>query len=141
MRHVILLSMLLVTACGAEAPTNESGRPVVIRSAEEALTFKGAARDRLCLLESDGRMGLISFAGTGQANCTVKGRLGDSTLQPDGDESCRITIDRKGDSITIASAGPGCAYYCGPGAALEGKTFIRMERPDPVTDLAGDPLC
>lgn len=83
---------------------------------------------------------MISY-GEGDSNCLMRGRIEGGALIPNGDQSCRIPLTLEGGKITIGTPPASCAYYCGPGASLAGKTFTRMAKPEPLTDIAGDPLC
>ncbi|WP_300974343.1 hypothetical protein [Sphingomonas sp. LHG3406-1] len=108
--------------------------------------FAGAGKDRLCIGGSSSPAAVITYAAGSQANCSARGRVeeeqGKLFFLPQDDGACRIELRRDGtDRLTLGRPSAGCAYYCGPGASLEGKTFVRMDRPEPVTDLAGDPLC
>jgi len=104
-------------------------------------TYAGSGNDRLCYNAETKRMGTITF-GAAATNCSMRGSFDGSSLRPDGDERCQVPVAIEGNRITLINqGGPDCAYYCGPGASLEGKTFARMDRPEPVTDLGGDPLC
>jgi hypothetical protein len=97
----------------------------------------------LCLAQSGGAA-FITY-GEGDANCSVKGQIEGAgerlTLVPEGDTTCRIELNRSGDSVRLGAVGAACAYYCGPKASFEGKSFKRKDNAEPVTDLAGDPLC
>jgi hypothetical protein len=145
MRSLFLLAAsLLVLGLGACRQAEEpSPPPPAATTADGAtLVFAGEGRDRLCLKEGEQRAGVITYAASGDNNCSVRGAAaGSGEIRPDGDSSCVIPLRREGDRITLGVAGPACAYYCGPGASLSGKTFARMDRADAVTDLAGEPLC
>jgi len=79
---------------------------------------------------------------TGDPNCSFRGAISNpQSIRPDGDATCAILFNRDGDTVTLLTGDKSCAYYCGPGASLEGRTFTRMAKPEPVTDLARDPLC
>ena len=137
-------SALLLAGCGREqAPTNEAAQASPQAAQDDTVVFRSGARDRLCL--KDGQVAVVSYAQAGNANCTVRGTLdtsaAEAVIRPDGDTSCAIPMTRTGDRATLGAAGPACAYYCGPGASLEGKSFDRAPTPEPVTDVAGDPLC
>jgi hypothetical protein len=87
---------------------------------------------------------VITYAASGDSNCTVRGSFSagsDSRIKPNGDERCAIDVAVDGDRVTLNGGGEACAYYCGPGASPEAKTFVRMDNPDEVKDFAGDPLC
>jgi hypothetical protein len=128
---------LSLSACRQAEPT-PSAR-------ETNLTFfAGEGRDRLCLAENGGPAGFITFAEGSDANCTVRGSWspsGPQAIKPNGDQSCSFVFNKDERSITLIGGGPGCAYYCGPGATFANKTFVRTDKPEPVTDVAGDPLC
>lgn len=135
MRSILAVSLLLA-ACSQQpaAPALPTG------------TFAAEGRDRLCIAGEAGsyRAGLIAY-GPGDINCSASGRLeraGDSwVLVPRGEGDCRIPLTFGPDSVTVARAPAACAYYCGPGASLEGKRFTGNPSLPAVTDLAGDPLC
>ena len=141
MRALTILLCALLAACQQEAP-EETERQVA--SPPAMATYVGQGRDRLCLDEQAGRVGLISY-GSGDANCSLRGTVTGSgdrlTIMPDGDQSCRLSATASADTISIGGTGPSCAYYCGPGATLSARTFRRSGEALPVTDLAGDPLC
>ncbi|WP_426267555.1 hypothetical protein [Sphingomonas sp. LHG3443-2] len=141
MRLASIPLLLLISACQQEAPTTGPGA----RPESGAVTiYAGSGRDRLCLAEQGGTASFVTYAPSGDANCTVQGTWspsGPSAIKPNEDPSCSIIFNREGQSVRLLAGGPGCAYYCGPGASFEGKTFVRMDKPEPVTDLAGDPLC
>ena len=125
--------LLLLAACSQEAPKPKS----------EALLYAGEGRDRLCL--SGNRAGLIAY-GAGDANCSVRGRVDRAgeqllTIIPDGDQECRIEVMAQAGSVRFGKVSPACAYYCGPGASLEGKAFGENPSASPAVDFAGDPLC
>jgi len=109
-------------------------------------TFAGEGRDRLCIAGQAGalRAGLIAY-GPGNVNCSAAGRLQHAgqgwVLIPRGEGDCRIPLEIAGDQIRIARAPAACSYYCGPGAAMAGKTFNRADMGAKAVDLAGDPLC
>ncbi|MCA1652694.1 MAG: hypothetical protein ABR588_04485 [Sphingomicrobium sp.] len=91
------------------------------------------------------RAGIITYAADDQANCSMAGRLEQSSdgfaLVPNGDSACRVGLAIEGDSVRTTSVPATCAYYCGKGATLSGKTFKRDQKASPATDLAGDRLC
>ena len=143
MRMPIFLLPLLLAGCQQEPQQGPDEQQASV-SAPAVRTYVGEGRDRLCLDERAGRVGLITYEKS-DANCSLRGavtRAGDSmTIVPDGDESCRVSASIAGDSLKVSEATPGCAYYCGPGASLPGKTFRRSGQAVPVNDLAGNPLC
>ena len=132
--RLILLSALLLTACSRE-PQAPSGVAAGI--------FSGGGRDRLCVAgEGDRqRAGLIVYAASGDSNCSASGTIQSGALVPKGDGECRIPLGFEGDGVRIGSVPKACAYYCGPGAALEGKAFRKTDASTPALDLAGDRLC
>lgn len=139
--HGAVLACLLpltLSACGKAETTNEATSPAASAPAA-AISFAGQGRDRLCLAGT--RAAFIAYAAAGDRNCSVRGALAGTTLTPDGDSTCRIAIQRKGNAITLGPVGAACAYYCAAPASFAGKTFVRMAKPAPVVDLAGDPLC
>ncbi|GAA4018451.1 hypothetical protein GCM10022280_17450 [Sphingomonas swuensis] len=128
-----------MAACRQEeaAPAAET-----VPDAAAAEVYASGPRDRLCLKPGEQRAGIITFAKTGDSNCSVRGSITNpQAIRPDGDTTCAILYNRDGDTLTLLTGDNSCAYYCGPGASLEGKTFVRMDNPMPVTDIAGDPLC
>jgi hypothetical protein len=147
-RSAAILTLVL-TACrgpAAEEQNNvisgEAASGAETSSIASASTYAGAGRDRLCLAE--GRAGLIVY-GKGDANCSVSGSAEGSgnrlTIVPAGDSTCRIQATLISDKLTLGEVSQACAYYCGPSASFAGKGFTRTPAPQPVTDLAGDPLC
>ena len=127
-------ALLLLTAC---APEQTKQPPA------DSQTYAGPGRDRLCIKGE--RAGFIAF-GEGDSNCSVRGRIerdGDrlAAIRPDGDEDCRIPAERVGEAIRLGKAGDACAYYCGPGASFDGKTFTQQPSSSPAADFAGDALC
>ncbi len=135
MRAIFVLALLL-TAC-----SREPSQPSLATG-----TFAGEGRDRLCIAGEGGghRVGLIAY-GAGDANCSAAGALEPAgqgwVLVPRGEGECRIPLQIEGNTVRVGKAAAACSYYCGPGAALSGKTYNRMGMGDKVTDLAGDPLC
>ena len=135
MRRILPIA-LLVAAC-----SQEPASPTLVPG-----TFAGEARDRLCIAGEAGayRAGLIAY-GEGDSNCSASGRIEPATsgwqLIPTGEGDCKIPVDIQGNVVRIGQVPAACAYYCGPGAALNGKTFNRADMGARVTDLAGDPLC
>lgn len=148
MRALVFPLLLLVAGCGrGDAPANEIDNAARTEgaAAEEIIVYASGPRDRLCLsARAGGVAGVIAFAPTDDSNCSIRGTWSDgasAALRPQGDEKCVIPLEREGDIVTLGEGGPACAYYCGPSATLAGKTFVRMDNPAPVTDIAGDPLC
>lgn len=145
MRTFLLPALLLLAACeqkAAEAPPAEaSARP---QAAVGAVVFAGAGRNRLCLDERANRAAFITYA-EGDTNCTMSGVLkrsdANATLVPDGDASCTVVVQFNGDEVRLGELRPECAYYCGPSASYAGSTYRRTNDGQPVTDLAGQPLC
>ena len=132
----ILLPALLLAACSQPPaePSLATG------------TFAGEGRDRLCLAGEPGnyRGGLIAY-GLGDVNCSASGRLEISgnqlSLIPRGEGDCRIPLTLDGNAVRVGQVPAACAYYCGPGASMAGKSYNRSDMGAAVTDLAGDPLC
>lgn len=140
MRATLIPLLLLTAACRQHEAAPEE--PVQAPETSAVTAFAGTGRDRLCLKEEEGRAAFITYAAQGDTNCSVRGSASDGpAIRPDGDTSCAIPFDRQGDRITLGAGGEACAYYCGPGASFEGKSFVRMDKAEPVTDIAGDPLC
>ena len=133
----ILLFPLLLAACSQQPaePSLQTGM------------FAGAGRDRLCIAGEAGgyRAGLIAYAAAGDANCSAGGRLeraaGGWALVPRGEGECRIPLAIDGNIVRVGQVPAACSYYCGPGAALEGKSYARADMGAKAVDLAGDPLC
>jgi hypothetical protein len=142
MRLALIPLLLMTGSCRQEAAVIE---PEAQQESAAAVTvYAGNGRDRLCLAEQGGTASFITFAASGDTNCTVRGSWpasGPQAIKPNEDRSCTILFNKDGQSVRLLSGGPGCAYYCGPGASFEAKTFVRMDKPDRVADLAGDPLC
>ena len=109
-------------------------------------TFVGQGRDRLCIAGEPGnyRGGLIAY-GEGDVNCSASGRIdvqnGKFALVPRGEGACRVPLEIQGNTVRIGELPAACAYYCGPGADLAGKSYNRANMGAQATDLAGDPLC
>jgi len=131
----------LVSGCGREEPRQEAGQAAPASSTGDYATFAGIGRDRLCLSGPNADAAVLVF-GEGDRNCLVRGRLEGGVLVPNGDTACRIPVTRQSDSqVVIGTPPPSCAYYCGPGASLAGKTFNRTAKPEPLSDIGGDALC
>lgn len=146
MRFAILTLSLGLAACGSRpASTDQLERETA--TGGPVLTFQGAGRDRLCLRNAGDKFaaGLIVYAASSNANCSVRGLYQavdrPAAIEVPGD-ACRIAVsgDLKG-TVTLGPLDPACHYYCGPGATYAGKSFRRTATSVPVTDLAGDPLC
>ena len=109
-------------------------------------TFAGEGRDRLCIAGEAGnyRAGLVAF-GEGDVNCSASGRIQfqdkQLALVPRGEGGCRIPLTIQGNAVRIGDLPAACSYYCGPGAAMTGKTYNRADMGAKAADLAGDPLC
>jgi hypothetical protein len=135
MRSFILFTLLLA-GCSQEVdePPLKTGN------------FAGQGRDRLCIAGEAGayRAGLIAFGG-GDVNCSIAGRLESAganwRLTPKGEGACQIPLEIQGDIVRVGQVPSSCAYYCGPGATLAGKSFSRSEMASKAVDFAGDPLC
>ena len=141
MRALTISLTLLLAACGgSDQAANERAAAPLETSAATTASYAGSGRDRLCLGGPNSAAAVISY-GAGDNNCLVRGRIEGGALIPNGDDSCRIPVTESGGTITLGTPPPSCAYYCGPGASLAGKAFTRMAAPEPVTDIAGDPLC
>ena len=127
---------LLLAACSQEpaAPEIATG------------SYAGEGRNRLCIAgdETARRAGVIAY-GSGDSNCSASGRVeqvpGGLILVPRGEGDCRIPLIVEGNAVRVGSMPAACSYYCGPGATLSGISFTRLDKAEPVTDLAGDPLC
>jgi len=132
------LAALLLAAC---SPDN---------SADFAGIYGSGSRDRLCLKKEgeDFRVGVIAY-GNGNTNCSfrgtgtyIEGTVGELlSIHPAGDSQCEYYVELFQPELTLRPNGPACDYYCGPGASLEHKSFKRLDKREPVTDFAGDPLC
>ena len=109
-------------------------------------TFAGEGRDRLCIAGEPGnyRAGLVAYTAS-DVNCSASGKVetanGKMALVPRGEGDCRIPLIVEGNAVRIGEVPAACSYYCGPGAAMAGKSFNRSETGGAVVDLAGDPLC
>ncbi|NJC06039.1 hypothetical protein GGQ97_001832 [Sphingomonas kaistensis] len=149
MRLASIPLLLLISACGqsdeASQAVNTSGNAATPLGVE-LQTFAGTGKDRLCIGGTAAAAAVITYAADGLNNCSASGRVeeqgGKLFFVPQEDSSCRVEIRREGETrLTLGAPTTGCAFYCAPGASFEGKTFSRMDKPEPVTDLAGDPLC
>lgn len=140
MRALVFSLTLLLAACdGGDQLANNVVAGPEERPATYA-SFAGAGRDRLCIGGPDAAAAVVSY-GEGDNNCLVRGRIEGGALIPNGDDSCRIPLAEEAGKITLGTPAASCAFYCGPGASLAGKTFTRMAKPEAVNDNAGDPLC
>ena len=135
MKHFVALALLLA-ACSQQPaePTLAPG------------TFAGSGRDRLCIAGEPGalRAGLITY-GEGDVNCSASGRLQREgagwVLVPTGEGECRIPLQIEEDGVRVGQPPAACAYYCGAGATMAERDFIRSSSASKAVDLAGDPLC
>lgn len=144
MRRALLSAVLplLLAACGGEAPEPENGGAAAAPPTEATEIYASGPRDRLCLKPSERRVGVITYAASGDSNCALRGTMAEPfEIRPDGDERCTLSYSRNSGVITLSQVGAACGYYCGPGASLEGKIFAKVVKPDKANDLAGDPLC
>jgi hypothetical protein len=137
MRFLILAAALCLPACAKED------------SAAVALptgSYGSGGRDALCIAGKAGaqRAGFVVYGG-GDANCSASGRIeqvgSQWSLIPAGDLDCKIPLRVEGGRASLGQATAKCAYYCGPGAAFDGKTFGPAKPDQPVTDFGGDALC
>ena len=145
MRIGLLVLAFTLAACGqSEEPADAQAQSSAAPGAAALTVYAGAGRNRLCLEQRASRAAFITY-GEGDTNCTARGNLeregSTATLVPDGDESCRIAFAANGDSVTLGPVSPSCSYYCGPKASFAGAEFRRTNDQQPVTDLAGAPLC
>jgi hypothetical protein len=140
---VVFLALMLLAAC-----SNDPAEPVLA-----AGLFAGEGRDALCIAGTgaEQRAGFIAY-GIGEENCSARGRIehegGKWALVPSGENECRFPLEVSEGRISLGQGPASCSYYCGPGAAFAGKSFRRVDPGDataagrnPMTDLAGDPLC
>jgi hypothetical protein len=144
----LLLAALSLAGCDQTEPEVAAATPA---AAAAGGSYAGEGRDRMCLKSGEPDGGLITYAATADANCSLRfatryaeGSTTAGTLEASNDPACTISFTRKDDgggAFTLGVPSPGCAYYCGPGASLNGKSFVRMDKAEPVTDLAGDLLC
>ncbi len=149
MRALFFPLLFLAASCSRESEQPQAVQ--VVNDASTALgtdlqTFAGTGKDRLCVGGTSAPAAMITYASDGMNNCSARGRFEEAGSKlffvAQEDSNCRIEVRREGDTrLTLGRPSPACAYYCGPGASLENKTFTRMEKPEPVSDLAGDPLC
>ena len=92
-------------------------------------TYFGAGRDAACVIgdKAPQQFAFIAFAGEGDANCAAEGRIERDgqgwEFVPKGEGPCRIPVTVTGNQLAIGSLPADCSYYCGPGAALEGRQF------------------
>jgi len=135
MKSIFLIAAML-TACSQEA-----AQPSLVTG-----TFAGEGRDRLCIVGKPDayRAGLIAY-GQGDANCSAAGRLEQAgagwVLIPKGEGRCRIPMEIKGSSVRTGQPPAACAYYCGPGTSLAGKSYNRSDMGAKAVDFAGASLC
>lgn len=144
MRALLISLTFLLSACGRDDPAANQKSAGASNGEVTYTIFAGAGRDRLCIAEQGGKASFVTYAEGSDANCMVRGSWspgGPQAIKPDGDPSCSIIFNKDQQGIQLMAGGPGCAYYCGPGASFVGKTFTRMANPAPVSDIAGDPLC
>jgi hypothetical protein len=139
MRAALFLPLFVLSSCN-----RQESEPVAANASARAAataTYAGTDKDRLCYNAESKRMAMITY-GSAANNCTMRGSFDGSSLRPEGDDKCQVPVAIEGNRITLINeGGPACTYYCGSGASYAGKTFARMDRPEPVTDIAGDPLC
>ena len=142
MRFSVPFAAALLAAC---SPAGEAPQATATASIA-AGTHLGTGRDALCVAGEGAAMrgGFIAF-GAGDSNCSASGRIdaagGALALIPAGDAECRIPLKVEGGRILLGQAGASCAYYCGPGASLAGKSFAAAASNKPATDFGGSPLC
>ncbi len=135
MRPILPLT-LLIAAC-----SQQPAEPLLTTG-----TFAGEGRDRLCIAGEPGgyRAGLIAY-GPDNVNCSAAGRLeGSGTgwdLVPKGEGDCRIPLAIEENAVRVGQVPAACAYYCGPGATMNGRSYNRADMGAKAVDLAGDPLC
>ena len=140
--RALILPLLLLAACDRTEPRSSTAEGTTPASFPSVLYWRGEGCDRLCQRPNEKRVGLITYAANGNANCSMRGSLSQTGfLTPDGDERCMVRLQSRGDTIKLTEVGAACAYYCGPGASLENKAFRRMAGPEPANDFGGDPLC
>ena len=134
--RIMFPALLLLAACSqqpADSPISTG-------------TYAGQGRDRLCIAgEGDSlRAGLIAY-GPGDINCSAAGRLEQAgagwALVPKGEGECRIPLEIEGNVVRLGQPPASCAYYCGPGADMAGKTYNRAGMGAKAVDLAGEALC
>ena len=137
MRFAIPCALAALAACSKP----QAAAPPVV-----AGIYAGGGRDALCVADAaDGsQAGFITY-GPDNANCSASGRLVAAgaawQLVPAGEGECRIPVSFGDGTVTLGAQSAACAYYCGPGASLAGKTFATAQKPPAAVDLAGDPLC
>jgi hypothetical protein len=137
MRIVLIAAAVALAACSKPQP---AAPPAI------AGTYAGVGRDALCFATAGGatRAGFIIY-GPDRANCSVSGRLDKAgagwTLRPTGDGECRIAVRFTNGKVTLGPQSAACAYYCGPGATFDGKSFTLSPSAPAASDVAGDALC
>jgi hypothetical protein len=142
MRFSVPFAAALLAACSpaGQAPQDQAAASIA------AGTHLGTGRDALCVAGEGAAMrgGFIAF-GEGDSNCSASGRIdaanGTLALIPAGDAECRIPLKVEGGRIILGQASASCAYYCGPGASLDGKSFAAAVSNKPATDFGGSALC
>lgn len=136
---VAVLAVALVACRQQEAPV-EAEQATTTASLPAGL-YRAGDRDALCM-KADGRAGFVTFApGAERTNCSVRGRLENGAIVPDGDEACRIPVTQRGTALQLGDGGGSCAYYCGPNASFANREFTRQGGTGTASDLAGEPLC
>ena len=152
----ILLALVLVTGCGADAGNDHA--PAAAKAVDlSSLTglYEGGASlqpSQMCMIGSAERaaFGLVLWSGGNMGSCAGSGtaeRQGEVLrLAMAGDQPCTFDARMEGGRVTLPSVVPeSCAYYCGKEASLGGAAFDKKggakEDALRARDLVGEPLC
>lgn len=167
MRATLILTLMLLSACGRNQPeTAEAGPegtgspPRRVFNAEGNLTRltglyesgRRQVRSQLCIIESSGMPARFAMVvrGAGDRSCSGGGmvsRDGEAlTFTMAGESDCRLRARVEGREVILSDTAPaGCSYYCTAGTDLGGTRFAMVaasvEDALRARDLAGEPLC
>ena len=162
----LLIPLLLLAACSPEGQQGEGNEAAPRRQtkAEPAQPprigtlvglYEGGnsqPRHQMCVVEGKSggdRFGLVVWGGN-MHSCSGAGTITrDGTrlrLAMAGDSACTIDATISGKTIRLPDrTPPGCAYYCGQRASLNGAELIQTGTTEAdamkAKDLVGDPLC
>ncbi len=155
MRH-ILLALVLVTGCGADAggnnasPAKRSGK--VDLSTLTGLYEGGASLqpNQICMVSDAPDRAAFGIVVRGANSCagsgTAERQANDLRLTMSGDQPCTLDARVDGGRVILPAAVPeSCAYYCSTGATLAGLSFDKKgsSRQDAMKaiDPVGEALC
>ena len=135
---LIALPFLLLAGCGRgdDAPAERESL------VEPGMFAAAQGRGGVCV-EPDNAAFLL--ADEGPASCMAQGQIvteGEGlSFVPRGDAQCAIPLTLEGDTLTFGDGGEACAFYCGGGLELAGRSARRTDSLEPLTDIAGEALC